>query len=289
MRARRPDTNNIRAALEPHGLFLRGFVNFAEGEAAPQLADGRPAGSVVLIGNIGSSLWPAFSRWRETQPDRGGDDPLDNWSKAVLRPVAAAVDAAVWFPSDPPWQPFQQWAMRAEGLKASPLGILIHPVYGLWHGYRGALGFAERIEEDAFEAVDKRTYKEGEVIVIRYEGPKGGPGMREMLAITAAIKGAGLGKDVLLLTDGRFSGGTTGLCIGHIAPEAVDAGPIAFVRDGDLIRVDIAARTLDLLVDEAELSSRRDGWEPLPPRYTRGVLAKYSKLVRSAAEGATTG
>ena len=129
----------------------------------------------------------------------------------------------------------------------------------------------------------------GSVVVIRYEGPKGGPGMREMLAITAAIKGAGLGKDVLLLTDGRFSGGTTGLCIGHIAPEAVDAGPIAFVRDGDLIRVDIAARTLDLLVDEAELSSRRDGWEPLPPRYTRGVLAKYSKLVRSAAEGAVTG
>jgi dihydroxy-acid dehydratase len=129
----------------------------------------------------------------------------------------------------------------------------------------------------------------GSVVVIRYEGPKGGPGMREMLAITAAIKGAGLGKDVLLLTDGRFSGGTTGLCIGHIAPEAVDAGPIAFVRDGDLIRVDIAARTLDLLVDDAELNSRRDGWEPLPPRYTRGVLAKYSKLVRSAAEGAITG
>jgi dihydroxy-acid dehydratase len=144
-------------------------------------------------------------------------------------------------------------------------------------------------EEAAFEAVQHQRIKPGDVVVIRYEGPKGGPGMREMLAITAAIKGAGLGKDVLLLTDGRFSGGTTGLCIGHIAPEAVDAGPIAFVRDGDLIRVDIAARTLDLLVDEAELGSRRSGWEPLPPRYTRGVLAKYSKLVRSAAEGAVTG
>lgn len=144
----------------------------------------------------------------------------------------------------------------------------------------------ERAGMDALEAGEIAA---GSVIIIRYEGPKGGPGMREMLAITAAIKGAGLGKDVLLLTDGRFSGGTTGLCIGHIAPEAVDAGPIAFVRDGDLIRVDIAARTLDLLVDDAELNSRRDGWEPLPPRYTRGVLAKYSKLVRSAAEGATTG
>ncbi|GAB3576683.1 dihydroxy-acid dehydratase [Leifsonia lichenia] len=144
-------------------------------------------------------------------------------------------------------------------------------------------------ERGAMDALTEGKINAGDVVIIRYEGPKGGPGMREMLAITAAIKGAGLGKDVLLLTDGRFSGGTTGLCIGHIAPEAVDAGPIAFVRDGDLIRVDIAARSLDLLVDESELTARREGWAPLPPRYTRGVLAKYSKLVRSAAEGAVTG
>ncbi|MDN6178905.1 MAG: dihydroxy-acid dehydratase, partial [Micrococcaceae bacterium] len=121
------------------------------------------------------------------------------------------------------------------------------------------------------------------------EGPKGGPGMREMLAITGAIKGAGLGKDVLLLTDGRFSGGTTGLCIGHVAPEAVDAGPIAFVKDGDRIRVDIAARSFDLLVDEAELASRREGWEPLPAKFTTGVLGKYAKLVKSASTGAYCG
>jgi dihydroxy-acid dehydratase len=144
-------------------------------------------------------------------------------------------------------------------------------------------------EREAMDALTEGTIHKGDIVVIRYEGPKGGPGMREMLAITAAIKGAGLGKDVLLLTDGRFSGGTTGLCIGHIAPEAVDAGPIAFVRDGDLIRVDIAARSLDLLVEPAELAARREGWAPLPPRYTRGVLAKYSKLVHSAAEGAITG
>ncbi|WP_022886547.1 dihydroxy-acid dehydratase [Glaciibacter superstes] len=144
-------------------------------------------------------------------------------------------------------------------------------------------------ERAAMDALTEGRIGKGDVVVIRYEGPKGGPGMREMLAITGAIKGAGLGSDVLLLTDGRFSGGTTGLCIGHIAPEAVDAGPIAFVRDGDLIRVDIAARTLDLLVDPAELAARREGWAPLPPRYTRGVLAKYSKLVHSAAEGAITG
>lgn len=144
-------------------------------------------------------------------------------------------------------------------------------------------------ERGAMDALTEGKISKGDVVVIRYEGPKGGPGMREMLAITAAIKGAGLGKDVLLLTDGRFSGGTTGLCIGHIAPEAVDAGPIAFVRDGDLIRVNIAARSLDLLVDETELAARREGWAPLPPRYTRGVLAKYAKLVHSAAEGAITG
>ena len=144
-------------------------------------------------------------------------------------------------------------------------------------------------ERAAMDALTNGEIAAGDVVVIRYEGPKGGPGMREMLAVTAAIKGAGLGKDVLLLTDGRFSGGTTGLCIGHVAPEAVDAGPIAFVRDGDLIRVDIAARSIDLLVDETELEARRAGWSPLPPRYTRGVLAKYSKLVKSAALGAVTG
>ena len=126
----------------------------------------------------------------------------------------------------------------------------------------------------------------GDVVVIRYEGPKGGPGMREMLMITGAIKGAGMGKDVMLITDGRFSGGTTGLCVGHVAPEAVDGGPIALMRDGDRVRIDIPQRTLDLLVDEAELESRRATFEPLPPRYTRGVLAKYARLVGSASRGA---
>ncbi|MGI8434166.1 MAG: dihydroxy-acid dehydratase, partial [Nocardioidaceae bacterium] len=117
----------------------------------------------------------------------------------------------------------------------------------------------------------------------------GGPGMREMLAITGAIKGAGLGKDVLLLTDGRFSGGTTGPCVGHVAPEAVDGGPIAFVRDGDVIRLDMVRRTLDVLVEAAELESRHAGWQPLPATYTKGVLAKYRKLVQSAAVGAVCG
>ncbi|MEY3909084.1 MAG: hypothetical protein RLZZ90_991, partial [Actinomycetota bacterium] len=144
-------------------------------------------------------------------------------------------------------------------------------------------------ERAAMDALTEGKIAAGDVVVIRDEGPKGGPGMREMLAITGAIKGAGLGKDVLLLTDGRFSGGTTGLCIGHIAPEATDGGPIALVRDGDLIRVDIAARSLELLVEPEELVARKQTWQPLPPRYTRGVLAKYAKLVHSAAEGAYCG
>jgi len=151
--------------------------------------------------------------------------------------------------------------------------------------FEGTARVFER-ERAALDALEDGTITNGDVVVIRYEGPKGGPGMREMLAITGAIKGAGLGKDVLLMTDGRFSGGTTGLCVGHIAPEAVDGGPIAFVKDGDKIRLDVANGTLDLLVDKDEFESRKVGFEPLPPVYKTGVLAKYTKLVGSAAGGA---
>ncbi|HST47902.1 dihydroxy-acid dehydratase [Jatrophihabitans sp.] len=141
-------------------------------------------------------------------------------------------------------------------------------------------------EQAAMEAVAAGTLQAGDVLVIRWEGPKGGPGMREMLAITGAIKGAGLGRDVLLLTDGRFSGGTTGLCIGHVAPEAAVGGPIALVADGDRIVVDIANRSIELHVDGAELERRREAWQPLPPRFDTGVLRKYAQLVGSAAHGA---
>jgi len=144
-------------------------------------------------------------------------------------------------------------------------------------------------EQGAMAAVEDGTVIAGDVLVIRYEGPQGGPGMREMLAVTGAIKGAGLGKDVLLLTDGRFSGGTTGLCIGHIAPEAAHGGPIALVQDGDRIRLDVVARTLELLVDDDVLAKRKAGWVAPPPRYRTGVLAKYAKLVGSADKGAICG
>ncbi len=144
-------------------------------------------------------------------------------------------------------------------------------------------------EDGAMAAVLGGEIEPGTVIVIRYEGPKGGPGMREMLAITGALKGAGRGSDCALITDGRFSGGTWGFCIGHVAPEAVDGGPIAFVRDGDRIKIDVPTLTLDLLVDDDELARRRDEWAgPPPARYTTGVLAKYAKLAQGAELGAIT-
>ena len=143
-------------------------------------------------------------------------------------------------------------------------------------------------EDGAMAAIMAGEITPGTVLVIRYEGPKGGPGMREMLAITGALKGAGRGADCALITDGRFSGGTWGFCIGHVAPEATDGGPIAFVRDGDRIRIDVPNKKLDLLVDDATMVERSRGWAPNPPRYTSGVLAKFAKLVQGAETGAIT-
>ncbi|HEY6575363.1 MAG TPA: dihydroxy-acid dehydratase [Mycobacterium sp.] len=195
-----------------------------------------------------------------------------------------------------------------DGKVLRALGNPIHPTGGITilHGSlapEGAVVKSAGFDSDVFEgtarvfdgeraamdALEDGTIVAGDVVVIRYEGPKGGPGMREMLAITGAIKGAGLGKDVLLMTDGRFSGGTTGLCVGHIAPEAVDAGPIAFLRDGDPIRLDVGKGTLDVMVDADEFDSRKEGFSPPAPKYTTGVLAKYRKLVGSAATGAVCG
>ena len=172
-------------------------------------------------------------------------------------------------------------SLAPEGAVSKTAGIGID-------SFEGPARVFER-EQAAMDAIEDGTVKAGDVVVIRYEGPKGGPGMREMLMVTGAIKGAGLGKSVLLLTDGRFSGGSTGLCVGHIAPEAVDGGPIAFIKDGDRIRIDTVNRTLDLLVDAAEIEKRKAGWKPLPHKYTRGVLAKYCKVVGSASKGAVCG
>lgn len=137
----------IEAALAPHGIALRGVARFAPG-AGPELAGGGHAQAVVLLGNIGGSIWPAFATWAKGQaPDLA--NPLDAWSKAVIGPLARELGATAWFPSDPPWQPFQTWAIAAEGIAPGPLGLLVHPDWGPWHGYRGALGFAEPIPGEA--------------------------------------------------------------------------------------------------------------------------------------------
>jgi dihydroxy-acid dehydratase len=140
-------------------------------------------------------------------------------------------------------------------------------------------------EEAAFEAVQLRKIQRGDVVVIRYEGPKGGPGMREMLAVTGALVGQGLDESIALITDGRFSGATHGLMVGHVAPEAANAGPIAFLRDGDIVTLDVPSRRLDA---QADLAPRRVGWKPPAPRYSTGIMAKYARLVSSASEGAIT-
>jgi dihydroxy-acid dehydratase len=143
-------------------------------------------------------------------------------------------------------------------------------------------------EEKAFEAISKRKIVEGDIVVIRYEGPKGGPGMREMLAVTAALVGQGLGEKVAMVTDGRFSGATRGFMIGHVAPEAMVGGPIALVKEGDEIAIDTNKGSIDLMVSRAELKKRAKKWKPIRPQYTRGALAKYASLVQSASEGAVT-
>jgi dihydroxy-acid dehydratase len=143
-------------------------------------------------------------------------------------------------------------------------------------------------EEHAMEAILAGRIEGGDVVVIRYEGPKGGPGMKEMLAVTGAMKGAGRGTDAALVTDGRFSGGTHGFCVGHVAPEAVDGGPIAFVEEGDRIAIDAVAHRIDLLVDPEVLEQRKVGWKPQEPRYTRGFLGKYARLAQGAERGAIT-
>src|SRR5690606_42062436 len=143
-------------------------------------------------------------------------------------------------------------------------------------------------EDAAMEAVLGNQIEAGDIVVIRYEGPKGGPGMREMLAITGAMKGVGRGGDAALITDGRFSGGTHGFCIGHVAPEAVDGGPIGSVEEGDRIRIDVRGHTIDLLVSEDTLAERAKSLKHPEPRYTKGVLAKYARLAAGAEKGAVT-
>jgi dihydroxy-acid dehydratase len=256
------------------------------GAKVPHLANVKPFGSYVMtdvdrIGGIpvvmralldaglldGSTLTVTGRTMAENLADIAPPDPDGKVIRAMSEPIHRTGGLTIL-----------QGSLAPEGAVVKSAGFDEDVFEGNARVFDG--------ERAAMDAVEDGSLQANDVVVIRYEGPKGGPGMREMLAVTGAIKGAGLGKDVLLLTDGRFSGGTTGLCVGHVAPEAVDGGPIAFVRDGDRIRLDVANARLDLLVDEAELARRRVGWSAPAPVHTRGVLGKYSKLVGSAAYGA---
>ena len=256
------------------------------GSKVPLLGDLKPFGKYVMsdvdkVGGVpvvlralldaglihGDCLTVTGKTMKENLAELSPPDPDGQILKATSSPLAASGGITILSGSLVP-----------EGAVTKVAGVGVD-------SFEGPARVFER-EQSAMEALENGTIQAGDVVVIRYEGPKGGPGMREMLMITGAIKGAGLGKSVLLITDGRFSGGTTGLCVGHVSPEAVDGGPIALVKNGDRIRIDIKARTLDLLVDEKELVERRKSFKPLPPRYTSGVLGKYVKLVGSASRGA---
>jgi len=256
------------------------------GSKVPLLGDLKPFGRFVMtdvdkVGGIpvilkglldagllhGDTLTVTGKTMAENLADINPPDPDGEILRAMSKPLSTDVGITIL-----------NGSLAPEGAVCKTAGIGVET-------FEGPARVFER-EQAAMDAIEDGTVHAGDVVVIRYEGPKGGPGMREMLMVTGAIKGAGLGKSVLLLTDGRFSGGSTGLCVGHVAPEAVDGGPIAFIKDGDRIKIDTVKRTLDLLVDAAELEKRKVGWKPLTHKYTRGVLAKYCKLVGSASKGA---
>jgi dihydroxy-acid dehydratase len=256
------------------------------GSKVPLLGDLKPFGRFVMsdldkVGGIpvvlkglldagllhGDTLTVTGKTMAENLAEINPPDPDGEILRAMSKPLSTDIGISIL-----------KGSLAPDGAVCKTAGIGVET-------FEGPARVFER-EQAAMQALEDGTIQAGDVVVIRYEGPKGGPGMREMLMITGAIKGAGLGKSVLLLTDGRFSGGSTGLCVGHVAPEAVDGGPIAFIKDGDRVKIDTVNRTLDLLVDASELEKRKAGWKPLPHKYTRGVLAKYAKLVGSASKGA---
>jgi len=256
------------------------------GSKVPLLGDLKPFGKYVMtdmdkVGGVpvvlralldagllhGDCLTVTGKTMAENLKDVTPPDPDGEILKAISNPLASTGGITILGGS-----------LAPEGAVSKTAGVGVD-------FFEGPAKVFER-EQAAMDALENGSIVAGDVVVIRYEGPKGGPGMREMLMITGAIKGAGLGKSVLLLTDGRFSGGSTGLCVGHVAPEAVDGGPIAFIKNGDRVRIDVKARTLDLLVDENELTKRKKDFKPLTHKFTRGVLGKFSKLVGSASKGA---
>jgi dihydroxy-acid dehydratase len=258
------------------------------GKRVPHIADTKPHGKYHMVDLDRVGGVPAVMR-ELLEADLLHGDCLTVTGKTMAENLAEldppAPDGAVFHPVTQPIHAdggiaILHGSLAPKGAVVKVAGLDVERFEGIARVFDG--------EQGALDAVLAGSIEPGTVVVIRYEGPKGGPGMREMLAVTGAMKGVGRGGDCALLTDGRFSGGTHGFCIGHVAPEAVDGGPIAFVNDGDHIVIDVAARTMDLLVDDAELARRRGGWKLPEPRYTTGVLAKYARLVTGAERGAVT-
>ena len=268
------------------GLSLRDFDHISRN--TPYIADMKPGGRYVMADLDrygGVSL--VMKRLLEAGLLHG--DAMTVTGKSIKENVSGIPtvdDQPVVCTVDAPRSPTGGLAILYGNL--APDGAVIKVAGHQERVYEGRARVFEQ-EEAAFQAIQRQEIKAGDIVVIRYEGPKGGPGMREMLAVTSALVGQGLGDEVALLTDGRFSGASHGPMVGHVAPEAAVGGPIALVQEGDIIRLDIPQRTLDVKLTNEELASRRASWQPLPPNYTTGVLAKYAKLVSTASEGAVTG
>ena len=255
--------------------------------AVPLLADLKPGGRFVAI-DLHKAGGTRLLAARLQEAGKLHGSALTVTGRTIGQEAAAAVETPgqeVVRPVRAPLKPSGGLVILRGNL--APDGCVVKVAGYELTGHRGPARVFDG-EEAAFEAVQAGRIKAGDVVVIREEGPKGGPGMREMLAVTAAIVGAGLGQSVALVTDGRFSGATRGLMAGHVAPEAAAGGPIAAVHEGDIITFDLRARTLQIEVSDAELAARLGRWKPAPPRYSSGVMAKYARLVSSATEGAVT-
>ena len=258
------------------------------GRNTPYIADMKPAGRYVMA-DLDRYGGVSLLMKRLLGAGLLHGDTMTVTGKTLRENVEAVEtvdDQPVIYPVDAPRSPTGGLAILHGNL--APDGAVIKVAGHQERVYQGPARVFDQ-EQAAFQAIQRREVHAGDVVVIRYEGPKGGPGMREMLAVTGALVGQGLGDDVALITDGRFSGATHGPMVGHVAPEAAVGGPIGLLREGDIITLDILGRRLDAKLTEEEITDRRAKWQPIPPNYTTGVLAKYAKLVSSASEGAVTG
>ncbi len=268
------------------GLSLDDFDRISR--STPYITDMRPAGRYVMA-DLDRYGGVSLVLKRLLGAGLLHGDTMTVTGKTLEENVAGMTtieDQPVISPTDAPRSPTGGLAILYGNL--APEGAVIKVAGHQERVYQGPARVFDQ-EEAAFQAIQRREIVSGDVVVIRYEGPKGGPGMREMLAVTGALIGQGLGDEVALVTDGRFSGASHGPMVGHVAPEAASGGAIGLLREGDIITLDIPARRLDVKLTEEELAGRRSVWQPLPPKYTSGVLAKYAKLVSSASEGAVTG